>query len=76
MSLSSQYRDRCYVVARAKTVPHSEDRVVISLPKTELETLTRLVEDLRFIEKTEKIKEERSDEDYIALSELKEKSHS
>ncbi|MDY6789604.1 MAG: hypothetical protein SVV03_06630 [Candidatus Nanohaloarchaea archaeon] len=63
-------------MARAKTVPHSEDRVVISLPKTELETLTRLVEDLRFIEKTEKIKEERSDEDYIALSELKEKSHS
>lgn len=58
-------------MAETQARPESGERVTISLPKTELETLTRLVENLRFIEETEKIKEKHDDEDYVSLSEVK-----
>lgn len=51
----------------------SDDRVVVSIPKKEVRSLIRTVEDLKFIEGTEKGKKEIEKGNYKTLEDLKEK---
>jgi len=51
----------------------SEDRVMISIPRKDVELLMRLAEDIKFIEKSEKGFEEIEKGDFISLDDYKKK---
>jgi hypothetical protein len=68
---SSESKGTSLKQLKAKYGTHrSEELVTVSLPKDGLETLIQLIEDLRFTEETQKIREEYGSEDYISLSEF------